>query len=78
MEFRSLVRSFVRWYPPLFFVLYYCTVLLYMCRRQERGPRAQKGSRATGTTRGTQLRAPQGREQRGTVLRTCIYILTYI
>ena len=32
MEFRSwFVRSFVRWYPPFLFVLYYCTVLLYMC-----------------------------------------------
>jgi len=63
------VRSFVRWCPPFLFVLYYCTVLL-CCARSVVLYTAQEGSRATGTTRGTHPRAPQGCEQRGTVLRT--------
>ena len=50
-------------------VLYYCTVLL-CCARSVVLYTAQEGSRATGTTRGTHPRAPQGREQRDTVLRT--------
>jgi len=61
--------SFVRWCPPFLFVLYYCTVLL-CCKCVVVLYTAQKRSRATGTTRGTHPRAPQGCEQRGTVLRT--------
>ena len=64
----SFVRSFVRWCPPFLFVLYYCAVLLYMCgcavNKTPGGPRAQEGTRATGTTRGTHPRAPQGRALR--------------
>ena len=72
MEFRSwFVRSFVGVNP--FFL--YCTTAQFCCtctvdKTRKSGPRAQKGSRATGTTRGTHSRAPQGREQRGTVLCT--------
>ena len=66
-----MVRSFVGVRP--FFL--YCTTVQFCCtcavdKKRKRGPRAQKGPRATGITRGTHPRAPQGREQRGTVLRT--------
>ena len=60
-----VVRSFVRWYPPfLFFVLYYCTVLLYMCstgpnRKLSTGRRRDRhhGQREEGS------RAPRSRDQ---------------
>ena len=66
-----VVRSFVGVRP--FFL--YCTTVQFCCtcavdKKRKSGPRAQKGSRATGTTWGTHPRAPQVREQRGTVLRT--------
>jgi hypothetical protein len=60
-----VVRSFVRWCPPfLFFVLYYCTVLLYMCstgpnRKLSTGRRRDRhhGQREEGS------RAPRSRDQ---------------
>ena len=68
-----VVRSFVR---SLVSALSFCTVLLYSsvvrtCAVDKKADHGhKKGSRATGTTRGTHPRAPQGREQRGTVLCT--------
>jgi hypothetical protein len=68
-----VVRSFVR---SLVSALSFCTVLLYSsvvrtCAVDKKADHGhKKGSRATGTTRGTHPRAPQGREQRDTVLRT--------
>jgi hypothetical protein len=55
-----------------------CPPISCICRKfavdkiKNTGPRAQEGSRATGIVRGTYPQAPQGREQRSTVLRTVL------
>ena len=70
MEFGGWWFVVVVFYVPT--VLYCSTDLLYKCskKKTQGGPRAQKGSRATGATRGNIPRAPQGREERVTVLST--------
>ena len=70
MEFRSW---FVRWCPPFLLVLYYCTVLLYMCstgpnRKMSTGRRrdTHHGQREEHSLTGTS-------RSRSKVLRTQTY-----